>query len=292
MVGISYDDVQPERMTPGLQKAEMYWKILGQLHGLHPVFFGKEPNTGRRPGVSVIISCYNQRRTLEMALESFFHQEMLPVEVIVADDGSDDDTLEWLDGFSDERWPFPVRYITRKHSWYRLASLNNSAANLSKGTRLLFTNADQVHCPTSIRDHAALPNNKVGAGIFKGISTGHSNKVTIEMIREFQSVERLGAEFPSGKTNTVYIGRVDPNVNPIVVWGGNFSVPWKTFEAIGGYDGGYDVGWGGEENDLVARCVKSGTSVQWVNGSVIYHLDHPIKVYAKKQLGTKRYLKR
>jgi glycosyltransferase involved in cell wall biosynthesis len=294
-VHLLIDDQHEGRMTPEIQKAETYWELLHMIEDLHPVFFGKEPSSemtevdGRQPGVTVILSCYNQCRTLEMALEALAHQEVKPVEVVVADDGSSDNTIKWLDECPQDRWPFPVRYVTRKHEWYRLASLNNKAASFAKGTRLLFTNADQVHCPTSIKEHAALPDDIVGAGIFKGIDVDHSEKVTIELVREFDKVYELGTSFPSSKTNVGYMASTDPNNNPIGVWGGNFSVPWETFGQLGGYDEGYDVGWGGEENDLVRRCVASGCRVQWVKGSVIYHLDHPIRHYAKTQLGSKRY---
>ena len=98
-------------------------------------------------------------------------------------------------------------------------------------------------------------------------------------------------KFPSQKNNVEHISATDPNTNPIGVWGGNFSVPAKTFKEIGGYDEGYDVGWGGEENDLVKRCVKAGCRVQWVKDSEIFHLDHPIKAYARTMLGSQKYVK-
>jgi len=292
---VHYDDVHPGRMTPWLQRSDTYWRILGQLRKLHPAFFGDAPPAkppDRVAGVSVVMSSYNQRRTLELALESFAGQKVLPVEVLVTDDGSCDGTLEWLDGEPDGRWPFPVRYVTRRHSWYRLASSNNKAARLTRGSRILFTNADQVHCPGSVAAHAALAANKLGAGVFRGVAGDFSKRVTLELVRDFSKVEALSASHPSGKTNAPHVGKVDPNANPIVVWGGNFSVPRDTFDKVGGYDEGYDVGWGGEENDLVARCIKAGTRAEWVPGSVIYHLDHPIRAYALSQLGSKRFLKR
>jgi hypothetical protein len=238
----------------------------------------------------VVISSYNQLRTLKLALESLYFQEVSPVEVVVADDGSSDGTLEWLDMMADGKMPFELRYVTREHSWYRLASINNLAGSKTIGSRILFTNGDQVHCPTSVKAHLEMKDDEVGGGVFKGINVGNSGKVDISMVRNWGKVEELGMAHPSSKTNVGYMGVVDPNANPIGVWGGNFSVPGKVFDRIGGYDEGYDVGWGGEENDLVRRCAAEGCRVVWVKRSVIYHLDHPLRAYAFSQLGTKKYV--
>jgi glycosyltransferase involved in cell wall biosynthesis len=242
--------------------------------------------------VSVVVSSYNQRGKLELALEALRLQDEKPFEVIVADDGSTDGTLEWLDDQMGGRWPFDLRYVTRRHSWYRLASANNLAAARARAGRILFTNADQVHCPASVRAHARIPDEVVGAGVFRGIDAAHSESVGMVMVRDFRMVEALSSLHPSAKTNVGYIGRVDPNKNPIGVWGGNFSVPAAKFFEIGGYDMAYDIGWGGEENDLVARCVASGCRVEWVTCSVIYHLDHAARPYARTRLGSNLYARK
>ena len=279
------DDDHEGRMTPVVQEAKAYWKLLSTIESLHPNFFIDK----KVADLTVILSSYNQRKELELVLESYKNQTMLPKEVIINDDGSTDGTLEYLDGLDD--LPFELRYVTRQHSWYRLASGNNEAAKHAKGSRLLFTNGDQIHSPKSFESHAALPNSKVGGGVFKGISLGHSQKITKDMIADWSKVEEIQSQFPSGKNNVPHIQQTNPNVNPIGVWGGNFSVPTDTFERIGGYNEEYDVGWGGEENDLVKRSVQAGCQVDWVMNSEIFHLDHPIRAYAQSMLGSYKYIK-
>ncbi len=46
--------------------------------------------------ISVIIPTYNRRHTLNRAINSVLNQNFKPVEIIVVDDGSTDDTDEWL----------------------------------------------------------------------------------------------------------------------------------------------------------------------------------------------------
>ena len=50
--------------------------------------------------ISVAMTTYNGGRFLEEQLESIFHQTMLPSEVVVIDDGSNDNTISILDNYS------------------------------------------------------------------------------------------------------------------------------------------------------------------------------------------------
>lgn len=47
-----------------------------------------------RPTVTCIVPCFNSRRYVAEALDSIFAQTYRPIEVIVADDGSTDDTVD------------------------------------------------------------------------------------------------------------------------------------------------------------------------------------------------------
>jgi len=241
-------------------------------------------------GLTLVVSSYNQRDNLEMAFESYRHQDLFPVEIIVGDDGSSDETIEWIDSLGAGEYPFKISYVTRKHEWYRLASINNLAAINVVTSRILFTNGDQIHNPESFRSHMSLSEDVVGGGIIRGINMDGVKLVEIENIKNFKEMEKLADEFQSVKNNLGYIANTDPNVNPIGVWGGNFSISTKMFRSVSGYDEGFDTGWGGEENDLVKRSVRAGGKVEWVKKSVSLHFDHPYKAYAYSQFGTKKYL--
>jgi glycosyltransferase involved in cell wall biosynthesis len=253
-------------------------------------------------GLSIVVSAYNQLPTLKMVLESYRFQKVKPVSVVVADDGSSDGTQAWLDHVPDDYYPFRLSYTTRQHLWYRLASNNNTAAHYAISSRILFTNADQIHAPGSVGSHIEMPDDVVGVGIFLGIRFPESRTVTIETIREFPAVERLYESYRDHKRNDVWLTGEGPasrdpkkwalmDVDPRGVWGGNISVPTDLFWKVGGYDEGYDAGWGGEESDLAERIVKAGGKIRWVVGSVLYHLGHPIRNYAEMEnrFGSRRY---
>lgn len=244
------------------------------------------PNSDK--GVSIVISSYNQLEPLKLALEAIQRQTEQPIDVVVTDDGSTDGTLEWLDSV---KFAFPLSCITREHGGYRLASLQNLGAKKAKGHRLLFTNADVIHCPTSVQGHSMLTDNIIGAGIVRSIAEEGVAKVNADDVVNFSRLVALSVRHPSSKTNC--IGKYD-DARPryVEAWGGNFSLAAAVFHQQGGFDEGFDGGWGGEEAHLVKRCQeRANCSVMGVGLSTGYHLCHALKDYHQQQLGTIRYQK-
>jgi glycosyltransferase involved in cell wall biosynthesis len=251
-------------------------------------FLGTKPAPIHQETVSVLVSSYNQLDKLKFFLESMYRQNELPVEVIVTDDGSTDGTIEWMDSLRNDQYPFPVRYVHRNHGGYRLASLQNFGARQARGTRLLFSNADVLHCPSSVSSHASMRGNMLGVGIIKGISVEGASLVTVGAILDFNQVLRLGETHQVELTNLKW-GFYDLNTNPIAVWGGNFSVPAETFAKVGGFDESY-VGWGGEDANLAGRCRDmAGCRLEWAKKSTAFHLGHPLRIYSYRQLGSIKY---
>ena len=99
---------------------------------------GSEPTN-----VTVVVSSYNQPNTLRLALEGLFRQEREDFEVIVADDGSEEDTHE-LVSKSAERAPFSLRLVTQKDRGFRKAKALNNGIRCGKGKFFLFLDGDCI----------------------------------------------------------------------------------------------------------------------------------------------------
>src|ERR1700760_4242642 len=69
--------------------------------------FSSNPNP---PHISVAMCTYNGERYLREQLESIAEQSLLPIELVVCDDGSTDDSILILEEFR-ARAPFSVRII-------------------------------------------------------------------------------------------------------------------------------------------------------------------------------------
>jgi len=96
------------------------------------------------PGlVSVIIPTYNRAGLLEEAMESVWAQSYRPIELIVADDGSTDDTRHTVERFSDkctEDEAFRVRYFWQENRG--CAAARNLGMVESRGEYIQFLDSD------------------------------------------------------------------------------------------------------------------------------------------------------
>ncbi|MEJ0038441.1 MAG: glycosyltransferase [Gammaproteobacteria bacterium] len=100
-------------------------------------------NGNDQPTVSVIIPSYNAAAYVGHAIESAFDSHGVPVEVIVIDDGSTDDTMKVLDGFGSR---IRVEKQTRGGP-YRARNLG---AKLARGEWLAFLDADDDWLPEKL----------------------------------------------------------------------------------------------------------------------------------------------
>lgn len=91
------------------------------------------------PLVSVIIPTYNRANVLENAVQSALAQTYPHVEIIVVDDGSDDNTTELMQSYP------TVRYILKEHAGQGAA--RSHGLKLAKGTLIASLDSDDIWYP-------------------------------------------------------------------------------------------------------------------------------------------------
>jgi glycosyltransferase involved in cell wall biosynthesis len=104
------------------------------------------------PSVSIIIPAFNRTKFLKLAIESAFAQTYDDWEIIVADDGSDEETRQYLRSVAGPR----VRVVWLSHSG-NPSLVRNAAAAVASGRYLAFLDSDDEWAPEKLqRQLAAL----------------------------------------------------------------------------------------------------------------------------------------
>ncbi len=95
------------------------------------------------PEASVIISTYNRPSHLERCLEHFRHQSELDFEVVVADDGSGEETAEVIRAAARD-YPVPLHHAWQEDQGYRVAAVRNHGVRFAMADYLIFTDSDCI----------------------------------------------------------------------------------------------------------------------------------------------------
>jgi glycosyltransferase involved in cell wall biosynthesis len=110
----------------------------------HPLS-GEQPDTAPLD-VSAILPVYQGRRHLRHAVDSVVDQTTPPAELIVVDDGSTDDDLDFLNGLAA---PFPIRIARQANAGQSAA--RNAGVQLATGDLVAFLDQDDIWLPEHLK---------------------------------------------------------------------------------------------------------------------------------------------
>lgn len=74
--------------------------------------------------VSLLISTYNWKEALSLCLYSVFAQTVKPAEILIADDGSREDTRQLIDEMR-EKTDIPIVHVWHEDKGFRLSAIRN-----------------------------------------------------------------------------------------------------------------------------------------------------------------------
>lgn len=101
--------------------------------------------------VSVIIPTWNRAHSLKRAIQSALDQSLPPLEVLVSDDGSTDDSYLVIKSFKNPK----IKWITANHVGLP-AVVRNRAIKESKGEWLAFLDSDDEWLPKKLEKQLSL----------------------------------------------------------------------------------------------------------------------------------------
>lgn len=223
-------------------------------------------DTHRDIDVSIIVTTYRRPRHLALVLESISLQDApgCRFEVVVGDDGSDDETAAVVERFSATAG-FPVLFTTGRHDGFRPARVRNRAARVARGRYLLFLDGDCMIPPHHLAAH--LARQRAGTALIgfcarlpRDVSDplvpGRLADISLPGLAPQHERRRLRQRHRRAWWHAVFRHRTKPRLAA-----GDFGVWRHDFEAVNGFDEHF-VGWGQEDDDLGLRLRAAGLRLE------------------------------
>jgi glycosyltransferase involved in cell wall biosynthesis len=229
--------------------------------------------------LSVILTTYERPKHLERCLASLALQRGVAgkFEVIVADDGSQDETQAVVEQFA-RRADFPVRFTTHPHEDYHVAKCRNDGVRASRGAYLLFNDGDCILPPEHLATHLRVGRpGVVWAGNGYRLTREASERIDLAAVnardyRQFVTQaerQRLMRQWLKNKYYQLIGHPTKPKLD-----GCDFAVWRSDFEAVNGFDETFK-GWGCEDDDLGMRLKRAGVRIDTIlRYTRVYHLWH------------------
>ena len=232
---------------------------------------------------AVIVTTYNRPEALTTVLEGFCQQIDRDFELVVADDGSGEDTASVVKEFQ-RRGVFPLLHVWQEDRGFRAAAIRNRAVAAVAAEYIVFVDGDCVPSPGFVRAHKRLaePGYFLGANrvLLSRVLTSRviADRIPLHAWRWWQwvgvwlhrDVNRLLPllSLPDGAFR-----KCAPNR-----WEGiktcNFSVWRSDLVRVNGLDELYE-GWGLEDSDLVIRLIHAGVKHKTARfAAPVFHLWH------------------
>ena len=214
----------------------------------------------KKPRVSLLVTTYNSPRYLELSIRSIFNQRRLPDEILVADDGSGEETRLLVEELAAESF-VPLRHIWHPDKGFRLSAIRNKAIEAANGDYIIQIDGDIILHPAFVLDHMRIA--RKGSFI-----TGSRVLLTKETTDEIIS---------SGNVDLAAIKTIKKGLNgrrmPLLT---PFMTGYKSRQ--GEYVRGYNediTGWGREDSELSWRLINAGAKKRFLKfGGIEYHLHH------------------
>lgn len=232
---------------------------------------------------AVIVTTYNRPDALDAVLAGYAAQSDADFELLIADDGSTDETKRLVDSHA-ARAPFPLRHIWQEDRGFRPGAARNRAASHTTTDYLIFADGDCIPARDFVFRHKTLAE----PGYFLS-----GNRVLLsETFTQRALTEKLPLhEWHALRWLRAWAMRDVNRLLPLLTFGDapfrkRSPLQWKgvktcnlslwrvDFLRVNGFDETY-AGWGLEDSDLVIRLIHAGVHHKSARfATPVFHLWH------------------
>ncbi len=226
---------------------------------------------------ALLISTYNWSQSLDLVLRSLNSQTVLPDEILIADDGSKQETKQLIEDFQ-KMCAISIHHFWQEDIGFRKSKILNKAVAGSVAEYIIQIDGDCIMHPRFIEDHI----NFAQKGIYL-----YGSRVNIlpEFVSKVFENKRIKFHFFSkeikNKTRSLhlpFLSKLYKSHKGISkkFRGCNVSFWREDFIAVNGYNEDYE-GWGREDSDLVIRIGNNDVKARRLRyAGIVYHIYHKI----------------
>ena len=232
--------------------------------------------------VAILIATYNWPQALQQTLTSVANQSILPNEVLIADDGSDERTANLIQAFKINHPNLNIIHVWHEDNGFRLAAIRNKAIRMAQSDYMIQIDGDIILDQNFIADHLSIQ----AKGYFvTGSRLLLGKKITQELLESekvnFAALRWKGKNFFNTLRIPLFMRLLQNTYNTKgkhldYVKGCNMAF-WKSdLYLVNGYDESF-IGWGREDSDICIRLINAGVKKKFIKFCAVqYHLHHPL----------------
>lgn len=227
--------------------------------------------------VALLIATYNWPEALNLVLQSALKQTKLPDEILIADDGSKEETKILIEKFQVVS-SIPIRHFWQEDKGFRKAKILNKAIAGSQADYIIQVDGDCILHPKLVADHCKAAQE----GVYLYGSRVNILPEAVSAVLQDELLEfNLFSKEIKNKTRTLNLPFLAQFYNPHSgiskkFRGCNVSFWRDDIIAVNGYNEDFE-GWGREDSDVVIRMGNNGVKAKRLRyAGIVFHLYHKI----------------
>lgn len=225
---------------------------------------------------SLIITTYNWVEALELVLLSVKKQKIMPTEVLIADDGSREDTKQLVEKFQQD-FPVPLRHIWHEDKGFRRSAVLNLAISQTTSDYIIQLDGDCIVHENFVGDHLrSVERNTYLYGSRVNIQEPFLDTLFKTKQVDFSFLAK-GIKKRTRNIHLPWLGSLLYGKNSELsrkLRGCNLSYWRSDFIEINGYNEDM-TGWGREDSELITRMINKGVEGKRLRyKAIIYHIWH------------------
>jgi chondroitin synthase len=252
-------------------------------------------------GLSVVIPTFNRSHILRVTLSAMLHQKtQYPFEIVVADDGSQEDICKVVREFEGK---LDIKYVRQEDTGYRLSAVRNLGLRSAKYEYVSILDCDMAPNPIWIQSIINILMESDEVAIIGPRKYVDTSMLAIDYCNDNPN---FLANLPEVRTNNLVAGADAGEIS--VDWrlatfastddlrlcdspfrffsGGNVGFSKKWLAKAGWFDEAFEA-WGGEDGEYGYRLYRAGAFFQSHMGAMAYHQEPPGKENETDRAGGK-----